>query len=54
MIKFSLCTDPVWKVARYTSAAPLFFSELDHYVDGAVLANNPCDYALTAINNYFK
>jgi calcium-independent phospholipase A2 len=45
---------PVWKVARYTSAAPLFFSELDHYVDGAVLANNPCDYALTAINNYFK
>ena len=47
-------SDPVWKVARYTSAAPLFFSELDHYVDGAVLANNPCEYALTAINNFFR
>jgi calcium-independent phospholipase A2 len=45
---------PVWKVARYTSAAPLFFTEMDSYVDGAVLANNPCEYALTAINNYFR
>ena len=44
----------VWKVARYTSAAPLFFSEMDHYVDGAVLANNPCEYALTAINNFYR
>ena len=44
----------VWKVARYTSAAPLCFSEMDHYVDGAVLANNPCEYALTAINNFYR
>ena len=27
---------------------------MDHYVDGAVLANNPCEYALTAINNFFR
>ena len=44
----------VWKVARYTSAAPLYFSEMDHYVDGGVLANNPCEYALTAINNFYR
>ena len=23
-------------------------------MDGAVLANNPCEYALTAINNYYR
>lgn len=44
----------MWQVARYTSAAPLYFSEMDHYVDGGVLANNPCEYGLTAINNYYR
>ena len=44
----------VWKVARYTSAAPMHFSELDHYVDGGVLANNPSDYGLTAIQNFHR
>ena len=43
----------VWKVARYTSAGPLFFSEFENYVDGGVLANNPSDYALSAIQNYY-
>ena len=43
------CTVPVWKVARYTSAAPVYFTECDNYVDGGVKANNPCDYALTMI-----
>ena len=33
---------PVWKVARCTSAAPMFFSEFEDHVDGGVLANNPC------------
>lgn len=47
-------SEPIWKVARYTSAAPLFFTESDHYVDGGVLANNPTEYALTAINNFYR
>ena len=42
----------MWKVARYTSAAPMFFKEFENYVDGGVLANNPCDYGLTAIQNF--
>ena len=46
--------DPVWKVARYTSAAPMFFSECDNYVDGGVLANNPCDYGMTAIQSFYR
>ncbi|XP_019852623.1 PREDICTED: 85/88 kDa calcium-independent phospholipase A2-like isoform X2 [Amphimedon queenslandica] len=44
----------VWKVARYTSAAPMNFSECDGYVDGGVLANNPSEYGLTAIQNYHR
>lgn len=44
----------MWKVARYTSAAPIFFTEFEGYVDGGVLANNPCDYGLTAIQNFHR
>jgi calcium-independent phospholipase A2 len=44
----------VWKVARYTSAAPMNFSECDNFVDGGVLANNPSEYGLTAIQNYHR
>ena len=44
----------MWKVARYTSAAPLYFTEFENYVDGGVLANNPCEYALTAIQNFYR
>ena len=29
----------VWKVARYTSAAPGYFAECDNCVDGGVKAN---------------
>lgn len=47
-------TDPVWKVARYTSAAPMFFNEYENYVDGGVICNNPTDYGLTAIQNYCR
>ena len=46
--------EPIWKVARYTSAAPLFFTSFENYVDGGVLANNPCDYGLTAIQNFYQ
>ena len=50
-----LCyTDPVWKVARYTSATPLFFSECDNYVDGGVICNNPTEDGLTAIQSFFR
>ena len=50
----SLPAAPVWKVARYTSAAPIFFTEFEGYVDGGVLANNPCDCGLTAIQNFHR
>lgn len=49
-----MCTELVWKVARYTSAAPMNFSECDNYVDGGVLANNPSEYGLTAIQNFHR
>ena len=44
----------MWKVARYTSATPLFFSECDNYVDGGVICNNPTEDALTAIQGFFR
>ena len=44
----------MWKVARYTSASPIFFGEYENYVDGGVLANNPCDCGLTAIQNFYR
>jgi calcium-independent phospholipase A2 len=44
----------VWKVGRYTSASPIFFGEFENYVDGGVLANNPCDCGLTAIQNFYR
>lgn len=45
---------PVWKVARYTSAAPVLFGECEDYVDGGVLANNPCERGLTKIQEYYR
>ena len=47
-------TGLVWKVARYTSAAPIFFEELDNYVDGGVLANNPASAGLTFIQEMYS
>lgn len=50
-----MCIDTalVWKVCRYTSAAPLYFEELDDYVDGGVLANNPAASGLTVIQRTY-
>ena len=47
-------TEPVNMVARYTSAVPMFFNEKDDYVDGGLLANNPCDIGLTNIQNHYR
>ena len=50
----SMFTEPVWKVARYTSAAPVLFGESDGFVDGGVLANNPSESGLTRIYNHYR
>ena len=44
---------PVWKVARYTSAAPTYFTECDEYVDGGLMANNPSYEGLKAIRDFY-
>ena len=44
----------MWKVARYTSAAPFYFTEFEHYIDGGVLANNPAEEALTVIQEFYR
>ena len=32
----------------------MFFNEKDDYVDGGLLANNPCDIGLTNIRNHYR
>ena len=44
----------VWKVARYTSAGPTYFTECDNYMDGGVMANNPSLAAWVELNKRFK
>ena len=48
------CTAYVWKVARYTSAAPFYFTARDNYVDGGLLANNPSLHALSTIQDHLR
>lgn len=41
-------------MARYTSAAPFYFKELDNYIDGGVLAANPAEDGLTKIQEFYQ
>ena len=50
----SIANVPLWKVARYSGAAPTFFTSLDKYLDGALLANNPTIDSLVEINSLHK
>jgi len=43
---------PIWKVARATSAAPLYFDAVGPFVDGGLLANNPTVDVLTEITEF--
>lgn len=45
--------EEVWKVARYTCAGPTMFKELDDYVDGGVLAQNPSTVGLFRIQEFY-
>lgn len=44
----------VWKVGRYTSAAPPYFTECDNYIDGGILAHNPTEIALNRIGEHLS
>ncbi|EYC14944.1 hypothetical protein Y032_0038g3536 [Ancylostoma ceylanicum] len=41
----------VWKAARATSAAPVFFESFHGLADGAIFCNNPC---ITMITDFFR
>ena len=48
-----ILAEEVWKVARYTCAGPTMFKELDDYVDGGVMAQNPSTVGITKIQEFY-
>ena len=59
----SVVVEELWKVARCTSAAPLYFKPMERsvdqgpaiqYIDGGVRANNPSEDALTIIQEHLQ
>jgi patatin-like phospholipase/acyl hydrolase len=40
---------PSWEVGMYTSAAPTFFKPFRSFVDGGMIANNPCMAAVAQV-----
>ena len=47
-------TEEAWKVGRYTSAAPTYFSQADNYLDGCLLAFNPTEDAIATIQDHYN
>ncbi|VDP11895.1 unnamed protein product [Onchocerca flexuosa] len=46
------CENLIWKCARYSSAAPTFFTPKDNFVDGGLMSNNPTLDLLSNIHTY--
>ena len=45
---------PVWMAARAAAAGPTYFTSFMNCVDGGVKANNPSEYAMMEIHNYYR
>ena len=37
-----------------TSAAPMYFVDYQGYIDGGLKANNPCDFGMGIIRQYYE
>ncbi|MCP9256822.1 hypothetical protein DINM_000051 [Dirofilaria immitis] len=48
----SPCENLIWKCARYSSAAPTFFTPKDNFVDGGLMSNNPTLDLMADIHTY--
>ena len=44
----------MWKACCASSAASIFFKSFDDYVDGGVMASNPCEYAISEISQFYR
>ena len=46
-------TESVFQVAQYITSTPTLYTDCNNYIDACVIANNPCDYALTRLQQYY-